>query len=591
MVKTYSAPIAAILYSFCLILVSPGLQAAEKEVVLGASNGWGLVEKRNQVDELSAVRPYPVLGLSSAQASSPVQPGQAGSTGFDSDADILTLYAAFRNFPAQESALDLALSFDEGSPERFADSQGKYRVTVSRSVQAANERWARYGLGAALFTGEDKAYSAPITIKPGPASLFAPGRSVRDFSIEFWLYPNAMENGEQIVAWTAADNQRIFCEAVRNKLRWTFQDVFAPPDRFISQGRAEGRAVPRERLTISLESRGAIMPRSWSHHLVRYNADTGLLEYLVNGRIENMCHTTAGGREGGDVYTPLINRDGSFILGMRFSGMLDEFRIYNKAINAPGHTALATGSRTALELPELAKFPRSGGRIETCTIDLGDQGSTIIRVEASGGRLGTVAANGRGLMVKNTYAGKGSFRFPDNSAVQFFIRAGEEPYRFGQIPWVPIVPGQMAPASIRGRYIQVAADFYPSGDCQSSPYLEELKIVYNRNEPPFPPSLVSARAQDGAVDLNWRPSPDEHARGYLIYYGTSSGVYYGEGALLGSSPIDAGNRTSLRIEGLNNGTLYFFVVASYDGTGARIVDLHPGKFSKEVSARPLRIGQ
>jgi len=77
---------------------------------------------------------------------------------------------------------------------------------------------------------------------------------------------------------------------------------------------------------------------------------------------------------------------------------------------------------------------------------------------------------------------------------------------------------------------------------------------------------------------------DADARGYLVYYGTSAGVYYGEGALRGESPIDAGNRTRLRIDGLQNGTLYFFSIAAYDDERGN----HPGKFSKEVTARPLR---
>jgi hypothetical protein len=267
--------------------------------------------------------------------------------------------------------------------------------------------------------------------------------------------------------------------------------------------------------------------------------------------------------------------------------MIDEFRIYNRVINAPGRSALENAGRTALELPELAKFPRGGGRIETRTLDLGEKGSVVQRIEASGGRLSPVQGQRR-MTLRNIYAGRGNFRFPDDSALQFFIRAGEEPYRFNQIPWIPVVPGEDIPGTIRGRYVQLAAAFYPSGDGETSPYLEELRIVYDRNEAPYPPSLVIARALDGAVELSWRNSPDGDTRGYLVYYGTSAGVYYGEGALPGPSPIDAGSRTSLRIEGLRNGTLYFFAVAAYDGSGGRPEDLHPGRFSKEVSARPLR---
>jgi hypothetical protein len=572
--------IAVLLYSFLSFFVIPDLGAAEKTLVLGAGSGWNAVEKRTQVEEFALVRPHGVLALSSAWTGS-LSDSPADTASQSRDQETLALYAAYRNYPAQEPALDLAVSFDETSPERFSDSMGRYQLLVSPAVQSAGSRWARYGSGAALFTGQNR--TNPVTITPGRSSLFAPGQNVRDFSIEFWLYPNTMENGEQILAWSAASNQRIYCEALRNRIKWTFQEFFSPPG-----------GGPR--LSITLESRAVLAPRTWSHHLIRYNAGTGLLEYLINGRIENMAYTTASGTErkssaGGDVYVPRINRDGAFVLGSRFSGILDEFRIYNRVINAPGRTALETAGRTSLELPELSKFPRSGGRIETRTLDLGEAGSTVLRIEASGGRLSptTGISGGRRMVVKNTYAGRGNFRFADSSALQFFIRAAEEPYRFSQIPWTPIVAGEEIPGSIKGRYIQLAAAFYPSGDCETSPYLEELRIIYESNEAPYPPSLVVARALDGAVDLSWRPSPDADTRGYLIYYGTSSGVYYGEGSILGASPINAGNRTSIRIEGLRNGTLYFFAVTAYDGSGPRPEDLHAGIFSKEVNARPLRM--
>lgn len=560
-------------------------------MILGASAGWQAVEARSQVEELSAVRPRRVLALSSAWTGS-FSAGAAERR--NAGQDITALYGAFRNFSVPESALDLELGFDESSPDRFEDRQGHYRTGISGPVESVNERWARYGRGAALFSGLRDRASEPLTLRPGPGALFAPGRNIRDFSLEFWLYPNNMENGEKILGWSAVENQRILCEALKNRIRWTFQEFFSPPQE--ETGSRRGNFLPG-RLSITLESRSVLTPRTWSHHLIRYNADSGLLEYLINGRIESTAHATSSGGEGGDVYTPRTNRDGYFILGSRFSGMIDEFRIYNRVINAPGRTALEPASRTALELPELTKFPRSGGRIETRTLDLGEAGSRVIRVEASGGRLSFVLqAGARYMAVKNTYTGRGSFRFPDDSALQFFIRTGEEPYRFGQSPWIPIVPGETLP-SLWGRYIQLAVSFYPSGDCETSPYLEELRIIYESNDPPYPPSLVIAQAMDGAVDLSWRGSPDEDVQGYLVYYGTSSGVYYGQGAAAGDSPIDAGNRTSLRIEGLRNGTLYFFTVAAYDGAspaapprpgGNSVPGFHAGQFAREVSARPLR---
>jgi hypothetical protein len=102
----------------------------------------------------------------------------------------------------------------------------------------------------------------------------------------------------------------------------------------------------------------------------------------------------------------------------------------------------------------------------------------------------------------------------------------------------------------------------------------------------MPPAGISVLARDGAVELNWRNSPDRDTEGYLVYYGRARGEYFGEDAAQGASPIDAGKQNSLRIEGLENGTLYYFAVAAYDRREAGA--FHAGEFSREVSARPLR---
>jgi hypothetical protein len=97
-----------------------------------------------------------------------------------------------------------------------------------------------------------------------------------------------------------------------------------------------------------------------------------------------------------------------------------------------------------------------------------------------------------------------------------------------------------------------------------------------------------AVAGDEAVELSWGNSPSAETAGYLIYYGLARGDYFGESALPGVSPIDAGRRTGLRIDGLENGTVYYFAVAAYT---RRSEDLNVGEFSREVSARPLRMTQ
>jgi hypothetical protein len=240
---------------------------------------------------------------------------------------------------------------------------------------------------------------------------------------------------------------------------------------------------------------------------------------------------------------------------------MDEFRIH----------------KNYLEKAALTRYGRSG-RVETRTLDLGYTDSRIVKIEAFGGR--TSNSSGK---VRNEYAGNGSLSFSDHSEIKFFIRLSNSPYRWNEIPWIPINPG-MELLQFRGRYVQLAVDFYPGADGETSPYLSELRVIYSAAEPPPPPTYVAAVARDGAVELTWRASPSRDVGGYYVYYGTASGDY-----LEAKYPIDAGNKTSILIHGLKNGTLYYFAVAAYnkpENEGYAFVP-EPGEFSREVAARPL----
>jgi hypothetical protein len=526
------------------------LQAiGEQTIILGGAAQWNAAENRRGIIEVTSVRPYPVLALSSERNGA-------------EQSDLMTPPRR-----AIQGSLDLALSFDEGRTDLFRDETGHYAVSVSQAVTAMGPRWARVGLGAAYFQAGNLTNSAvsngladgPVVVIPQRQdALFSEGQSFKDFSVEFWLYPMNMENGEQILSWSSSHealsgkrvSSRIQCAASRNRLQWTFSDFFTAP----------GNGA---RISVSLTGLSPIIPRSWSHHLIRFDSTTGLLEYLVNGSLECVRYATASGREGAEVYNPLVGEGNSLILGGRYTGFIDEFRVYGRFV----------------ENPELRKYPNQEGRVETRAIDLGEGQSSVLRIEALGGR-----ASIRGGAIVNEYGGAGKYRFADDSALQFFIRTGDSPYRWTDADWRPFEPGVDFSNPIEARYVQLAAVFYPSGDGETTPYLEELRIVYRAHELPRPPSLVIAVARDGAVDLSWRGSPDPDATGYRVYYGVSKGEYFGSEAIEGASPIDAGNRASIRISGLRNGVLYYFAVAAYDLSASSRI----GEFSREVSARPLR---
>ncbi|MDR1859278.1 MAG: hypothetical protein LBQ69_07390 [Treponema sp.] len=523
----------------------------EKTIKISGDSLWKMADYRSGIAEMSLVRPQTVLALSSAPALG----------------DAAAVHAGTADYAGAGIRLDMALSFDEGQPSLFGDSTGHYGVATSPSLMAVDRRYARIGYGAALFSGTSRAGNAPtggplvLDAKSG-AALFAPGNRIGDFTLEFWLHPLNMENGEEILLWTSARStgaassyalQRILCVASRNRLQWSFLNFFASPD-------------GSRHIDISVSGVSPVVPKKWSHHLIRFDSGTGLVEYLVNGNSESIEYATSTGREGGEVFSPIAGKGGSFVLGSGFSGMMDEFRIHG------GYVPRAA----------VRKYSVAGGRIETSAIDLGAGSNGVQMVEASGGRTSILDAR-----ISGEYRQNGRFRFSDDSEMQFFIRASDNPYRWDE-PWVPVTPGSDLGESVKGRYIQLAVDFYPSSDGEASPYLEELRITYLPDEPPLPPAQLTAVAMDGAVQLQWRGSPNLSTQGYLVYYGTSGDDYFGEDSALGVSPINAGNRTSILIDGLKNGTLYYFRVAAYSHVNPETARFHAGEFSREVRARPLQ---
>lgn len=517
----------------------------EKTLTIGGKSGWGLIQKRERINELSGLRPFNVLSISSAAEDT-------------------------------NSILDLYLSFDEGNPARFKDKANHYTIVTNANVQSADQRWARHGTGAALFLGiSDLSYqnsgrnTAPLSIRPvNSAALLASGRKVGDFSIEFSLFPNNLATGEKILNWqaslknpetgslnstkTALPNriQGIACEVSKNRLSWRFDNFWLTAD-------------GRETKTIVFSSNKALSPKTWSHHLVRFDSETGLLEYLVDGIPQAALYTSSSGREGGDVYTPFTGEDGLLLVGTDFAGIIDEFKI----------------SREFIQNEKIERYQTSGGRVETKALDLGAFRSEINKITVTGGR---VQFSSRAIL--NQYEKNGDFRFADDAEIQFFVRVADSPYQLDSVEWTPFKSGRQI-YSIQGRYAQIAADFYPAGNLDAAPYLEEINVEYKMTPPPLPPERFTAIARDGAVDLMWKERRPDGAAGYIVYYGTKTGTYFGDDALQGPSPINVGKVSAVRLDNLKNGTLYYFSVSAYDESGV----FSQGGLSKEVTARPSRM--
>jgi len=533
----------------------------ERTINLGGAETWISTETRAGLIEIKDVRPNPVLLLSSSSNGNLIPAGVQQP-----------LFA-----PLRESSLDLSISFDERDPRLFKDGKNRYKVTTHENVRSAGVPYARSGQGAVLFGN-----TGAVTVVPHNSdALFASGKKIDDFTIEFWLYPQNMENGEKILTWlTPVSNttQKIQCISSRNRLHWSFINFFSSPDP------ANSVYAQTPYMNIEFAGNAPVIPKTWSHHLIRFDSITGLIEYLVNGVSETIVYATKTGRENIDVYTPFIQEGGFFTLGESFSGLIDDFRIYN-----------ACAQRSVMQ-----KYPSYGGRMETRAIDLGNNACSVVKVNVRGGRTSVTRANNKAVTsvsassvrantVVNEFRENGNFLFADDSQLNFFIRSSLNPYLINNSPWKRFIPG-VDISGIDGRYVQIAVDFYPSSDGEISPYLEGIQIVYMPSEPPLPPRNLIASAVDGGVNLRWRHSANIdttkiETSGYLVYYSAIRDELFGKDASLGSSPIDAGMTDRLFIEGLKNGTLYYFRVAAYNRVSGESVNI--GEFSAEATARPL----
>jgi hypothetical protein len=295
------------------------------------------------------------------------------------------------------------------------------------------------------------------------------------------------------------------------------------------------------------------VPRTWTHNLLRFDGDTGLLEYLIDGVPEAITHVTATGREGGTVWQPAIGGLADLHLAPDFSGLVDEFRL----------------SRRFVEDPSLKPFPREPALVISPVADLGFTHSRLVAID----------------LVART---------PGTSGIELAYRMADEAAGWAsEAPgWIPFRPGQDLAPSALGRYVQVRAELYADGSLRETPSLSALVFRYEPDPPPPPPSAVQAFPRNGAIELRWSRVPLADIGGYLIYYGEAPGEYRGRLAFEGPSPVDAGAKLSLTLTGLENGRIYYFAVASYDAAGRTASGGNPpsraGEFSTEVSARPSR---
>ena len=92
---------------------------------------------------------------------------------------------------------------------------------------------------------------------------------------------------------------------------------------------------------------------------------------------------------------------------------------------------------------------------------------------------------------------------------------------------------------------------------------------------------MKATAGDASATLTWNVATDNiGVKGYRLYYGPTSVT--ADGGSYETGPVEVGNKISYTVNGLDNGTKYYFSVTAYDLAGNESEN-----YSVEASATPL----
>lgn len=473
-------------------------------VRLGGTDGWGEFERKDQVDLVPGWRGGDEIVISDSEN-------------------------------VQAFTEDLYAPFDTGT----RDFVGRYRSGPRHEIRHITHL-RRFGEGAIAFDG-----TGALSLIPEVGSVFTPYAHTGSFVIDFWLYPTGIDENVEVLRWNGAFLGDIGADGIANpvlqeirfyiqngKFRWELRNLVSKVDLLAASGGIE----PHRAMTdISLEARRGPVPRRWTHHRLRYDAERGQLSYLVDDRPESIAYLTSTGRENGEHYGIIFGDDTGtgIVIGDGYRGLIDELLI----------------SRDASRGVRSARYESIGGTVITRPIVLPPHGGEISAIRTRAER-------------------------PEHTEIDIFYRVIQN----GSIEvWRRLPEDGEFPEAIRAESIQLKVELLTNASGTESPRLQGVSIAYQPFSPPPTPVAIRGESIPGGVAILWDPVFDAEVVGYRLLFGERPGRYIGTTDI--TSPIDVGNRTRVEIHGLEARRSYVFAVESIDAVGQR------SALSREIEVR------
>jgi hypothetical protein len=380
----------------------------------------------------------------------------------------------------------LYLDFETKIPAILTDATGHYSIRSSGYLRT--ERM-RVGTSAAHFSRIDNRVEieAPAGVWPNTGIL-------GDFTIETWLHPLFLYRKNEIY-------KRIgLHEGLRRGIDLYIENGVLNCDFLNLLHDTAGEVY-----TYRLSSRSRIKTDEWVHLAVSYEASTGRLNLLINGKEERVLHA----KDGGQIFEMYFHpKDRSpMLIGSTYSGILDDFRIIQRATHEEPNPVHTSYEPLKFDPVSLTTTQRSGSVL-----------SEVIALTPS--RYGRL-----------TYKSEE----PAGSVLNFWVRYSDRNFApdtpESTLRWNRIEKStdDIPPFS----YIQWRAELKADPNGLSTPVLKEVSLKYRAVQMPAPPTelrVIPELTGNGRVCLEWRNNPEimlNNNGAYSIYYGIRPGEYAG----------------------------------------------------------------
>jgi chitodextrinase len=381
---------------------------------------------------------------------------------------------------AAASGLVAAYSFDAGTGSTAADASGNGN---DGAISGASWNGAGKSGGALSFDGGDW-----VTVGDAPTLDLSDG-----MTLEAWVKPTGSGT-----AWRTA--------LVKNRASGVAYALYA------QQGSSRPATTVRVGTSKTTLGAAALPLDTWSHLAATY--DGAALNVFVNGVPSGSTAVSGAIRSSS---APLVIGGGS---GQRFVGLIDEVRVYSRALTATELQADMTAPVTPPQGDTTAPTAPSGLAVGGQT-----QSSVTLTWSPSSDNVGVT----------------GYGRYRDGSLVASGTGTS---YTFTGLAC--------------GTSYTLAVDAYDAaGNRSARPSVIAATSACTDTSPPTAPTALVAGGQtQNAITLTWGPSSDN--------VGVTGYGRYLSGALVGS-----GSATSYTFTNLTCGTEYTLAVDAYDGAGNR----------------------